>query len=109
METSLRQNVNAKHNLRGNGMKNGNERPPHSLSKQLPLVVLFTETTCCLAGQVEAILFNTASWETVTFHKLALGKPEGESVKYDLCGKCAPMVKVYCFGAEAKVDTEQEK
>lgn len=43
--------------------------------------------------------------ETVIFHKLVMGKPEGESVKYDLCGKCAPMVKVYCFGAEAKVES----
>lgn len=63
----------------------------------------------CDRCQVESILFNTSSWETVTFHKLVLGKPEGESVKYDLCGKCAPMVKVYCFGAEPKIDQAQER
>lgn len=56
----------------------------------------------------ESILFNTSQWATVTFHRLKLGNPDGDQVKYDLCGTCAPQVQVYAFGGEAKPLQEQE-
>lgn len=55
----------------------------------------------CDRCKAESVLYNTASWETCTFHKLALGNPTGDSVKYDLCAKCANLVKVYIIETAA--------
>lgn len=48
----------------------------------------------CDRCKTECVLFDTAMWKTVTFHKLKLGKPEGESIVYDLCKECASALKM---------------
>lgn len=56
----------------------------------------------CDRCKAESVLYNTASWEACTFHKLALGNPAGDSVKYDLCGTCTNATKLFIIQADTE-------
>lgn len=51
---------------------------------------------CC---KTESILYNTSGWAKVQFHKLVMGKPEGEMVEYDVCGECLSPVQCCVIGS----------